>query len=196
MALVFPIIESIFVLACCGANAGLQAYSFYELNGITPTNSSITEAKHLLLASFIAQIIAALFMLVAIILAITHRTSPNAKKWVFVALVLATIFLFGGGVLGAISAMNLQCFRKMLPVETAWQMASISAVIGIVGTVLVLIIQTYMAKESIKKALREQLITEYVKQPLYVPVKKETKPPAVPQIPPRGLRRGFGSHEV
>jgi len=147
------IIQAIIVVIITLLNASFQLYSLVQLNKVHGLNSEVQEAKHLLLNVIITQYIIAIFMaLVAfLVFAYRHKLGSNTKfvnLIVYLGLIFATITMFSGGVIGAIVASKLQCLKADPHVENAWRYTSVSAITGIVGTILVLLVQGFIRRDQ------------------------------------------------
>jgi len=166
------LIQSLIALLAILTNASLQSLALAELNKSPLMNADVDDAKKLLLITVILQFVAAILMITATILLIIYRNKfqQHMNKFVYIALVLSGFLLLVGGSLGAAVAVRLQCYRGDPHVESAWQKASISSAIGIVGTILLLIVQAFTRKETIKSAAREYLTHKYIRVPTHRPI--------------------------
>jgi hypothetical protein len=137
------------------ANASLQTLSYLKLNDKSvPKNNDIDMAKQYLISSMFAQYLSSFLMLVAVALLYYKREeyAVHMSKLIYLMLVFSTLVMFSGGVLGAMAATKLQCYKKdSVNINTAWNMTTITAVSGILGMILILTIQAFMHKKTLEQ---------------------------------------------
>ena len=173
------LIQSIIALIAILANASFQSIGLSELNKAAKSNLDIEYAKRMLLTSVILQFAAAIMMITVSIVLIFNRQKlqQHMSKLIYFALIISGLLLLVGGSLGATVAVRLQCYRGDPHINKAWQQASISSVIGIVGTIVLLMIQAFTRKEELKGAAREYLTHQTVRVPTHKPVGPVQKAP-------------------
>lgn len=151
-------------------NATLQTIAYRNIKKSQLTNSDITKAAKLLLGSLISQYVTAFVMIAVAAYMIANRNTAlndnTQKVLVYGFLVLSTSALLTGGVIGASVSTKLQCFRNYNEIEQAWQKSTISATSGILGTVLVLLIQAFIRRDTLKKKALEYMQYERKKVPV------------------------------
>ncbi len=180
------LIQSVIALLAILTNASLQSIGLSELNKSLVNNVDVEDAKKLLFTAIMLQFVAAVLMITVFVLLIVYREKlqQHMNKFIYVALTISGLLLLIGGSLGASVAVRLQCYRIDPNVNKAWQMASITSVVGIVGTIVLLLIQVFMQRETIKGAAREYLTHKYVRVPTHKPVAAPKKAPMPAYHPP------------
>lgn len=133
-------------------NSILQTIGFSALGKSTSTDPVVASAKKTLMISFIIQYVAVAMMIGATAyIIIKPDDAPMVNGLAYGSLFLSTGILFFGSILAIQTAMKLQCLKiNDKNVETAWKMATISSVIGIVGVLLILLVQAYVHREKIQ----------------------------------------------
>ena len=149
------LIQAIFALLIILVNVSLQANALMALNASKSNVTNVHDAKNILLASIITQFIAATVLIVLAILIVMYRKEleTHMDKFFYAALVTSSFIMFTGGVLSAIVATHLQCLKDDPNIKKAWNSATISATIGILATLLMLMIHSFVKGETIKKKL-------------------------------------------
>lgn len=156
------LIQSFLALFITLFNAILQIIAYSQLgntsNGMatieTPTAlQQISTARQMLLASFSSQLIA--FVLLGIVIFFVLRNREKFKEQmnilVSLSLFISTFLMFIGGVVGAIAAGYLQCYRTNTKIDFAWRMSTITALTGILGSGITLLIQGFLRRDKTKK---------------------------------------------
>ena len=185
------LIQSVFALVVVVINASLQTIGLINLNQTTIDNQDIQDAKRFLLGAAIAQFIAAVLMITVAILIIVYKEKlqQHMNKLLYAALVVSGLLMIVGGSLGASAALRLQCYKSDTNVQKAWEMSSITAILGIVGAFIMLLIQAFVKRETIKDIARQYLTTKTIKVPTYVPVGPQKKKAAMPAFHPPPYRQ-------
>nr|QBK87827.1 MAG: hypothetical protein LCMAC202_01730 [Marseillevirus LCMAC202] len=180
------LIQSVFALVAVVVNASLQTNGLLNLNQTNVDNQDIQDAKRFLLAAVIAQFIAAVLMITVAILIIVNKEKlqQQMSKFLYAALIISGLLMLVGGSLGAAAAVRLQCYKADMYVKKAWEMSSITAILGIVGTFILLLIQTFVKRETIKGIARQYLTTKTITVPTYLPVGQQKKKAAMPAFHP------------
>jgi len=133
------------------ANAVLHTIGFSALGKTTSTDPAVASAKKTLMISFIIQYIAVAMMIGSTAFIIIKPNSPMVNGIAYGSIFVSTGILFFGSILAINTAMKLQCLKTNYPhIETAWKMATISSVIGIIGVLLILLVQAYVHREKIQ----------------------------------------------
>ena len=184
-------IQAVLVLIVTLLNASFQTYSLQQLRKTAVNDPLIDEAKNILLNTVITQYIIAVFVAIMafILFAYRHRISESklVNVIVYLGLIVSTVVMFVGGVFGALVASKIQCFKQDKNVHNAWRYSTVSAINGIVGTILVLLVQGFIRRDNIH---------EYLKNPTFFKDKvtffKEKPAPAVPLRPVRPREPTFG----
>nr|QBK87354.1 MAG: hypothetical protein LCMAC201_02640 [Marseillevirus LCMAC201] len=183
------LIQSIFALIVLVINASLQVTGLVHLNQTTLDNQDIKDAKNFLLGAVIAQFIAIILMITVSILIIIYKAKLQLymSKLLYTALVISGLLMLVSGSLGANAAVRLQCYKNDFYVKKAWEMSSISAILGIGGTFILLLIQAFIKRDTIKDIAREYLTTKVVKKqvPTYFPVRHRAPMPLHNPVPYR-----------
>lgn len=184
------ITQSVIGLLAILANAGMQTYGLLELNKYKPPAPipDIEEAKKLLLGAILIQFISGILMITALILFSIHREKFTSNTFSHAILFLAGVLLLVGGSIGSTVSLRLQCYRSDANVAVAWNMATYSAIIGISGAILMLLIQAFVKRKAIKGKALQYLTTEYVPRATYVPVAKPAQGQRPLARPPQGQR--------
>lgn len=175
------ILQTIVAMLAIIANIGLQITGSIALGKATTDNPDIATAKRILTGSIITQILAVILIgsVLSVIVFAKDAFSGGTSVWIYIALVTAGILLLIGGSLGATVAMKLQCYRSDPNVQKAWQMSTISAVIGIVGAMLMLVVQGFLKREEIKVRVLKQLAPRKPNPPTPKPM--QVNPNAMPR---------------
>ena len=178
--------QSVVALLAILINAILQSIGLSELNKSLVNNVDVEDAKKLLFIAIMLQFVAAVLMITVLILLIVYREKlqQHMNKFIYVALIISGLLLLIGGSLGASVAVRLQCYRGDPNVDKAWQRASITSVIGIVGTIVLLLIQVFTQRETIKGAARDYLTHEYIRRPTHKPIQRPTHKVQMPNQKP------------
>jgi MFS family permease len=166
--------ETLVILQCLLAllitifNASLQTASLVNLHKSKTDNADITLAKQYLLGSIIAQFTAGFIMLISLVVIFMNaeKFKEHMSKLIYFMLIVSTLIMFTGGIIGASVSTRLQCYRADKSVNDAWQSSSITAATGVLGFVLILFMQAFMGRQKIKDVVREYLLSEYAKQQL------------------------------
>lgn len=180
------IIQTVIALIAIITNITLQVDALMQLNKSVTKNVDIEDSKRMLLSSILLQSIAAVLMIIAFVILIVKREQLQAhmNKFIYAALIISGLLLLVSGSLGGATAVRLQCYRGDADVNKAWNRASMTSVIGVVGTVLLLLIQVFTRKEDIKSATRDYLTHKYVRVPTHKPVPPPKKAPMPAYHPP------------
>ncbi len=174
------LVQSVIGLLAIITNASLQAYGLGELNKVSTSNAEINDAKNLLMGAILTQFIAAILMIVALVLLVIYRQKFQLymDNFIYIALILSGLLLIVGGSMGSAVAMRLQCYRSDPHVQQAWATATYSAIIGIVGAIVMLTIQAFVKRDTIKDIAREYLIHESMRVPTHSLIKPKVQMPA------------------
>jgi MFS family permease len=146
-------VQSLIGVLAILANAGMQAASLYYLNKTAVKIDDVDGIKKILIGSFVSQFIAAALMITALVMLIRNRKEyeKHMSKIVYGILIISGVLLLVGGSLGATVAMRLQCYRSDPNVEKAWRLCTISAVVGIMGAMIMLVVQGFARRKEIKQ---------------------------------------------
>jgi hypothetical protein len=159
------IIQAFFGLTAIIASGALQAYALSEMQKSSLKTSDLDNIKQLLTGTVIAQFIAALILLVALIMILARGKDGDVSGFAYTALIAAGLLLFASGVVSANIAMRLQCYRNDPNIQVAWQMSTYSAIVGIVGSILLLVVQTFVRKDTLRDKALYHLATEMKRVP-------------------------------
>jgi hypothetical protein len=169
------LIQCIIVLVCILVNTGLQtaAYSALGRSGVE-TIEDISSARKTLLWSIILHYITTFFLILATVLLLVHKFS-NTDRYklvneynsiiVYGILGISCFLLLLTGAVGSNVAVKLQCYKANESINYAWKMATSSGVIGVLGTIFILLIQIFMHKDHINKSLlqrKENIVSKEV----------------------------------
>ena len=175
------------ILAVCVTilNASIQTYALLSLNKTTIENDDLSRAKKILLASVISQFVAALLLIAVAITVIVHRKKIGEymSNFIYIGLVIGGLLMLTGGSLGAVAAFRMQCYRSDANVAIAWKWSSWTAVIGILSTMLMLVIQMFVKRKTIRETAIKHLTGEWVPYKTHVPVATAPIPVATAPIP-------------
>ena len=174
------LLQSLVGLMAIIANSSLQAIGLSHIRKATHNNPKIKEAERLLLISVVTQFVAAVLMVTALVLILVYRQKfqEHLNTLAYAALILAGVLLLVGGAMGSTVALRLQCYRADPHVNKAWEMATWSAVVGVLGAMMLLFIQTFVKRDSLKEIARNYLNNTTVKIPTHAPIKPAMKPKA------------------
>lgn len=156
--------QSIIGLILIITMASLQAVALSELNKGTVDNADIKSAKKTLLISVIIQFVAALLFAISFIMLWRTVSSGSQSSVIYGALLVSGSLMVTGGALGSSAALRLQCHKSDANVKKAWKFSTYSAIIGILGSIFLLIIQTFARKEQIAQATHRFLDKRMVSQ--------------------------------
>lgn len=186
-------VQTVLILLLISTNAVLQSIALARLNKYEGDNESVAYARKILIASIAVHYITIVFIIACFIIYRMYSKSFEAHMatLTYTLLIFSSIVLISGGSLGATAALQLQCSRSDENIQSAWKMSTISSVIGIVGTVLMLSIQTFIRRNKLKEAARDYISHKYIK----VPVDFELPKPA-PQPRPQPQFQAQGQAQV
>jgi len=197
MSTTVSLIQIVTILAAVVTNASLQSVALARLDKYSATTpflgAEIASLHKLLLGSIIAHFLAALIAVVTIIL-LSIRPNSQVSTIATIGLYFSGLLLLTGGIISANVAVRLQCLKGDPQLYDAWYFSTTSALIGVLGTIVLLAIQATLNRQDLKKAAISALIHENVRVPTYkydpenlARVKQALNPAAqkAPSRPPR-----------
>lgn len=154
------LLQAFLALMVIIANASLHTMALIELNkmaSLKPTDNGyaqIQNCKKILLIAIFVQFVAAVIMIAVSIVIIANKKSldKHMSKLIYFALFLSGMLMLASGVIGAYVSSQLQCFKYLNHVDKAWNYTVYTAVIGILGVIVILITQAFIRRSSIKAA--------------------------------------------
>lgn len=152
--------QSVVALIAIITDATMQAIAISQLNKTGQQNSAVHESKRLLWISVILQIISSLLMIGVFIICIVHREQLKAhmSKLIYASLITSGSLLLIGGGISANVAIRLQCYRQDPYINEAWKQATNSSIIGILGTISLLLMQAYIRKDNLRNIVRPRKV--------------------------------------
>jgi len=126
-------------------------------NSESEMSDNIKRSKKILLITIATQIAFALVIagVSMVIVYNNEKLDKHMTPLIYIALVLSGLLLLASGVVGTIIAVNLQCYKFEKNIENAWTFSTYGAITGVVGSFLMLIMQGFTRRQSIKEtALR------------------------------------------
>ena len=74
----------------------------------------------------------------------------HMSKMIYAALLVSGLLLFVGGGIGSAISVKLQCNRGNERIEKAWKATTASALVGVLGTIVLLAIQGFTRRSSLR----------------------------------------------
>jgi len=145
------LIQALFAISITILNIWLQIIALTALNKASE-NDDIKVAKQLLLTCIITQIVSVLLLLTVIIILIIYRKNIPTK-FIYTGLFISGILLLLNGSLSATVTLRLQCYRSDSNVYTAWKWTSMTAISGILGAMLMLVIKVLASRRELKQLI-------------------------------------------
>jgi hypothetical protein len=150
-------------------NLSLQSVAYVHLNKFDSMlasqslNNEISAIKKILIFSILINVVAVIALILAIVLIVLGRGLPVVNG----CMVMSGVLLLVSGSFSANIAIRLQCLKSDEHLALSWSYTSISAIIGILGTIVLLAVQALENKNALKKAVVKHLTTEQVSVPTY-----------------------------
>lgn len=146
------LIQIILILMITLINICLQAYALYTIKSIDNDQVNLKKVHETLLLSLIIQFISFVVMIFMIVFIVYYKDSTKSfiSLLTYIGIFITSTIMFFGGAINAFVANKLQCYRADKNINIVWQMSTINAISGILGTMLVLIIQAFIKRDYLK----------------------------------------------
>lgn len=135
----------------------LQILSYRNIQRHENANTKLSIAKRRVLYNMVVSLVGS--MIGALVLVLFYRRSNKSKTpaMVNVSMYLLAMLLFISGSLAAMSASSLQCVKELnKDLNNAWLYSTACAIIGIIGTVMILILEGSKRINSYKESQNPQ----------------------------------------
>ena len=167
-------IQIVFIILLIFASAIMQTISLVNVDKASKstaiTADELKKTKDLLLISIIMQFVAvAIFVGVGIYMFTKRATMTKTGTMLKIGFIAGVFVLLVGGSIGASAAINLQCSKSDTHLKSAWDMSMISALIGIMGTMLTLVVYALRKRKTITDKARDYLMYDTKKEKVLNP---------------------------
>lgn len=176
------ILQSLIAVAGLLTNGSLMASSYVNAGKASVSNDDINYARNALLGTMISQFAVGVILIVAMILMMVYKQNLSDKahnRLLNTLMTVAGLTLFSGGAVAATISNRLQCYRSDVNIQSAWRASTISAIIGICGSILLLAIQAVLKRDTIKKKAVQKILYQAR------PTTYEERPEAQQYLPPQ-----------
>jgi len=168
------LLQSILAFIIIIVNTGLYFTVWLNLNKVNLTvnneqTENVQKSKNLILISAILHIVFAVIIAIVTVSIVYNKQKleEHMNILIYLALFLSCILMLASGIVGAIVATNLQCYKTDENIKKAWENASYTAVYGILGVILILLVQAFTRRSEIKLTALNYLTSNVTPPPKY-----------------------------